>query len=90
MIGSWKMLNVLVFNDDVTPMEVVVTILERLFEKSRDEAMKIMLDAHRDGQAICGIYDHARAHDLVSQATFLAQRAGYPLRLSLVDTGSPG
>ncbi|WP_407178992.1 ATP-dependent Clp protease adaptor ClpS [Bradyrhizobium sp. STM 3562] len=81
------MLRVLVANDDVTPMEFVVTILEEVFEKSHDDAVKIMLEAHRDGQATCGVYAEARARDLAGQATILAQRAAFPLRFSLADAG---
>ena len=78
-----RMLNVLLVNDDVTPMEFVVNVLEDLFGKSRDEAIKIMLEVHQGGQAVCGVFPDARARELVSQVTFLAERAGYPLRLSL-------
>ena len=83
------MLKVLVANDDVTPMELVVHLLEGVFEKSRDEAVKIMLQAHHEGQATCGVYANAQARDLVSHATALAQRAGHPLHFSLVDA-DPG
>lgn len=79
------MLNVLLVNDDTTPMEFVVDLLEGLFEKSRDDAIKIMLEAHREGRAVCGAYADTRARELVSQAAFLAERAGYPLQLSLVQ-----
>ena len=78
------------FNDDVTPMDFVVDVLQDLFEKSYDEAIKIMLDVHRHGQAVCGVYADAQARDLLSEATRLAGEAGYPLRFSLADTGSPG
>jgi hypothetical protein len=54
------MLEVLVHNDDVTPMEFVAMVLESVFEKSRDEALKVMLHAHHDGRAICGVYTDAR------------------------------
>ena len=82
------MLKVLVFNDDVTSMEFVAKVLETVFEKSRDEALKIVLEAHHDGRAICGVYAEARARDLASQAMVLAQRAGYPLRFSVADADS--
>jgi len=77
------MLNVLLVNDDVTPMEFVVELLEDLFGKSREEAIKIMLEAHREGRAVCGAYADARARELVAQATVLAERGGFPLQLSL-------
>ena len=77
------MLNVLLVNDDLTPMEFVVTVLQDLFEKSWDEAIKIMLAAHRDGQAICGAYSDTRARELVGEARVLAQNAGFPLQFSI-------
>jgi ATP-dependent Clp protease adaptor protein ClpS len=83
------MLKVLVANDDVTPMEFVVVILERVFEKFRDEANKLMLKAHRDGRATCGVYAETRARQLASHATGLAQQAGFPLHFSLVDASGP-
>jgi ATP-dependent Clp protease adaptor protein ClpS len=79
------MLKVLIANDDVTPMEFVVHVLEGVFEKSHDEAIKLMLEAHHMGQAVCGVYADERAGDLLSQATALAQQAGHPLQLSLAD-----
>jgi ATP-dependent Clp protease adaptor protein ClpS len=83
------MLKVLVANDDVTPMEFVVVTLEKVFEKSRDEATKLMLEAHRDGQATCGVYAETRARELASHATALAQQAGFPLHFSLADASGP-
>ena len=82
------MLKVLVHNDDVTTMEFVAMVLESLFEKSRDEALKIILDTHHHGHAVCGVYADARARDLASQAMVLAERAGHPLQFSVTDTDS--
>ena len=79
------MLQVFLVNDDVTPMEFVVDVLEELFEKSREEALKIMLEAHREGRAACGAYPAARARELASEVTFLAERDGYPLQLVLSE-----
>ena len=78
------MLKVLIANDDVTPMEFVVNVLEGVFEKSPDEAIKIMLQAHHEGQATCGVYADDRARELASQARVLTERAGHPLQFSLV------
>jgi ATP-dependent Clp protease adaptor protein ClpS len=69
-------------------MEFVVFVLEEIFEKSRDEAMKIMLEAHRDGQAVCGVFAEARARDLASQAIAAAQREGHPLQFSVAASAS--
>jgi ATP-dependent Clp protease adaptor protein ClpS len=81
-------LKVLVHNDDVTSMEFVAMVLESVFGKSRDEALKIVLDAHHNGRAICGVFAEARARDLASQAMVLAQRAGQPLQFSVADADS--
>ena len=83
------MLKIVVANDDITPMDFVVALLEEVFEKSRDEAIKIMLEAHREGQATCGVYAESRARDLASQATAFVQGSAFPLRFSLVDAGPP-
>jgi ATP-dependent Clp protease adaptor protein ClpS len=83
--GGRNMLNVLLVNDDTTPMEFVVEVLEDLFGKSREEAIKIMLEAHQRGRAVCGAYPDAQARDLASEAALLAQDAGLPLQFSLAD-----
>jgi ATP-dependent Clp protease adaptor protein ClpS len=79
------MLKVLMANDDLTPMEFVVLLLERFFEKSTDEATKIMLRVHHEGEAACGVYPAARARELLSDATAFARKHGHPLQLSLAD-----
>ena len=85
------MLKVLIVNDDLTPMDFVVDLLERVFEKSWEDATKIMLETHHKGQAICGVYPDAQARDLARHAKSLAQHAGHPLQFSLADadTGQP-
>jgi ATP-dependent Clp protease adaptor protein ClpS len=84
------MLEVLVFNDDVTPMDFVVNVLERVFGKSRDEAIKIMLEAHHDGQASCGVYAETHARDLASRAKVCAEQAGHPLKFSVANATPSG
>lgn len=76
------MLKVSVANDDITPMEFVVKLLESLFGKSPDEAVKIMLKAHHDGSAVCGVYPEERARELVAEAMALARNTGHPLQFS--------
>jgi ATP-dependent Clp protease adaptor protein ClpS len=87
--GEDAMLNVLFWNDDVTPMEFVVDILEQMFEKSRDDAIKLMLAIHHNGNAVCGTYPADRARELASAVTALAQRSGFPLSVTLVDPNAP-
>lgn len=81
------MLKVLVSNDDVTPMEFVAMVLEKVFEKFRDEALKIVLKTNHNGRGVCGAYPEARAPELANQAMVLAQRAGYPLQFLVEDAG---
>ena len=77
------MLKVLVFNDDTTTMEFVVSVLEGIFNQSRGEALKTVLSAHRNGSAVCGTYPAPEAHAKVGTAAGLAQRNGYPLRFAV-------
>jgi len=85
------MLKVLMANDDLTPMEFVVLLVERFFGKSTDEATRIMLQVHHEGQAACGVYEEARARELSSEATAFTRQHGHPLQFSLADadTGQP-
>jgi ATP-dependent Clp protease adaptor protein ClpS len=74
------MLKVLVVNDDVTPIEFVVSVLQRTFGQSREEAERIAVHAHLNGDAVCGIYQRpTEAHGSVSMATQLSRQDGYPL-----------
>jgi ATP-dependent Clp protease adapter protein ClpS len=78
--GKATMLKVLGVNDDVTPMEFVVSILQGNFRQSREEAERVALQAHLNGDAVCGIYQGAAdGHRSVSRATELSRRAGYRL-----------
>ncbi|MEL6258063.1 MAG: ATP-dependent Clp protease adapter ClpS [Pseudomonadota bacterium] len=71
---------VLILNDDYTPMEFVVYVLERFFNKTREEATRIMLHVHNHGVGLCGIYTHEVAETKVSQVLDLAQRNEHPLQ----------
>ena len=79
-----RLQEVLIFNDDVTSMEFVVNLLEELFGKSRDEAIRIMLAVHQEGHASCGAYVLDKAHELVAAGAARAGQAGFPLRLDVV------
>lgn len=74
---------VVVLNDDYTPMEFVVFILERLFNKSREEATRIMLHVHNHGVGVCGIYTYEVAETKVAQVRDLARRNEHPLQCDL-------
>ena len=57
---------VLILNDDYTPMEFVVHVLERFFQKNREEATRIMLHVHRRGVGVCGVYTYEVAETKVT------------------------
>jgi ATP-dependent Clp protease adaptor protein ClpS len=77
------MYKVLMLNDDYTPMEFVVHILERFFNKNRQEATRIMLHVHRRGVGICGVYTYEVAETKVTQVMDFARQHQHPLQCTL-------
>ncbi len=77
------MYKVLLLNDDYTPMEFVVHILERFFNKNRQEATDIMLHVHRRGVGICGIYTYEVAETKVAQVMDFARANEQPLQCTM-------
>jgi len=71
---------VILYNDDYTPMEFVVVILEKLFDKGPTEATQIMLAIHRTGLGIAGVYVQDIAETKVAAVHAAAEQRGYPLR----------
>ena len=71
---------VLILNDDYTPMEFVVHILERFFNKGREEATQIMLHVHHHGVGECGVYTYEVAETKVTQVMDFARRHQHPLQ----------
>jgi ATP-dependent Clp protease adaptor protein ClpS len=78
-----SMYKVLLLNDDYTPMEFVVHVLERFFGKSREEATRIMLHVHRRGVGICGVFTYEVAETKVAQVIDFARRHEHPLQCTL-------
>ena len=74
---------VLLHNDDFTPMEFVVALLETVFQKSESESQAIMLHAHTTGMAIAGVYAFEIAEAKVEKVDELSQEAGFPLLCTL-------
>ena len=74
---------VLILNDDYTPMEFVVYVLERFFNKTRDEATTIMLHVHQNGVGVCGIFTYEVAETKVAQVLDLARRHEHPLQCTM-------
>ena len=77
---------VLLLNDDYTPMEFVVHVLERFFNKNREDATQIMLHVHRRGVGVCGVYTYEVAETKASQVTRFAREHEMPLQSSLRRT----
>ena len=77
------MYKVLLLNDDYTPMEFVVHVLERFFSKNREEATQIMLHVHRRGVGICGVYTYEVAETKVTQVIDYARQHQHPLQCTL-------
>ncbi len=78
-----SMYKVLLLNDDYTPMEFVVHILERFFQKNRQEATDIMLHVHRRGVGICGIFTYEVAETKVAQVMDFARANEQPLQCTM-------
>jgi ATP-dependent Clp protease adaptor protein ClpS len=78
-----SMYKVLMLNDDYTPMEFVVHVLERFFHKNREEATRIMLHVHQRGVGICGVYTYEVAETKVTQVMDFARRHQHPLQCTL-------
>ncbi|MCP2015573.1 ATP-dependent Clp protease adaptor protein ClpS [Deinococcus sp. HSC-46F16] len=76
-----RLYRVLLLNDDYTPMDFVVTVLEHHFRKSEQEAQLIMLAVHHKGQGVAGVYTRDVAETKVARVTAEARQHGYPLRL---------
>jgi len=74
---------VLLLNDDYTPMEFVVHILEKIFGKSREEAVDVMLHVHRHGVGICGIFTFEVAETKVAQVIEFSRRHQHPLQCTM-------
>ena len=71
---------VLLLNDDYTPMEFVVAIIQEYFSKDRETATQIMLKVHRDGKGMCGVYPKDIASTKVELVLTHARKAGHPLQ----------
>jgi ATP-dependent Clp protease adaptor protein ClpS len=71
---------VLLLNDDYTPMEFVVHVLERFFQKGREDATQIMLHVHQNGVGECGVYTFEVAETKVTQVMDFARKNQHPLQ----------
>jgi ATP-dependent Clp protease adaptor protein ClpS len=78
-----RLYQVLLHNDDYTPMEFVVLVLLQVFHKSESDAHAIMLQAHQRGSAVAGVYTFEVAETKVDETMKLAAEAGFPLLVTL-------
>ena len=78
-----SMYRVLLLNDDYTPMEFVVYVLEAIFNKTRDEATQIMLHVHQNGLGLCGVFTYEVAETKVAQVVDSARRNQHPLQCTM-------
>ncbi len=78
-----SMYKVLLLNDDYTPMEFVVFILQSIFNRGEEDAVSIMLQVHQKGAGICGVYPYEIAETKVSQVMNLARKEQHPLQCTL-------
>jgi ATP-dependent Clp protease adaptor protein ClpS len=74
---------VMLLNDDFTPMEFVVLVLERFFSKNPTQAFEIMLTVHKKGLAMVGIFSHEVAETKVSQVMDFSRRHQHPLQCTM-------
>lgn len=80
-----KLYKVVMHNDDFTTMEFVVSVLVNIFNKEIAEANKIMLDVHKVGQGIAGIYSYDIAMTKVGIVMSLAKEEGFPMKLTIEE-----
>ena len=71
---------VVLLNDDYTPMEFVVQLLEAIFDKGPAEAYRIMMQVHTQGRGLAGVYPFDIAETRVARTEEIAESAGYPLK----------
>ncbi|MCX7360550.1 MAG: ATP-dependent Clp protease adapter ClpS [Alphaproteobacteria bacterium] len=78
-----SMYKVLMLNDDYTPIEFVVDVLQNIFQKNREEATQIMLHVHQKGVGVCGVYTYEVAETKVTQTVDYARKNQHPLQCTL-------
>ena len=77
--------NVVLLNDDYTPMMFVVDVLEALFQKSPAEAYQVMMQVHLNGRGIAGVYPWEIAETKADRVAAVARDAGYPLKATIEE-----
>lgn len=78
-----RMYKVIIYNDDYTTMDFVVEVLVSIFSKNVPEAVKIMFSVHKKGSGVAGIYSYDIAATKIKQTQNMAEKSGYPLKLTM-------
>ncbi len=81
------MYQVILLNDDYTPMEFVVLVLQKYFGKSQEEAMQIMLAVHNTGRGVCGVYPKDVAATRITLVLQFAKSRQHPLQCVMEPVG---
>ena len=84
-VKSPPMFKVLLLNDDYTPMDFVVEVLQKFFSLGRDKAIQIMFKVHREGTGVCGVFPRDVAATKVEQVTGYARQHQHPLRCQMEE-----
>lgn len=77
---------VVLINDDYTPMEFVVEVLETVFGMARNKATRVMLEVHTRGKGVCGVFSYEIAETKVAQVTSIAQQQQHPLLCTMEES----
>jgi ATP-dependent Clp protease adaptor protein ClpS len=80
------MFKVLLLNDDYTPMEFVVLVLQKFFSMTRERATQVMLKVHREGMGVCGVYPRDVASTKVRQVADYSRKHQHPLQCVMEET----
>ena len=80
------MYRVLLINDDYTPMEFVVDVLETVFGMERNKATRVMLEVHTRGKGICGVFSYEIAETKVAQVPSIAKQQQHPLLCTMEES----
>jgi ATP-dependent Clp protease adaptor protein ClpS len=80
------MFKVMLLNDDFTPMEFVVIVLQKFFAMSRERATQVMLKVHREGIGVCGVYPRDMASTKVQQVANYSRKHQHPLQCVMEET----
>ncbi|MEL7449684.1 MAG: ATP-dependent Clp protease adapter ClpS [Pseudomonadota bacterium] len=80
------MFKVILLNDDYTPMEFVVDVLQKIFSMDRTKATRVMLEVHTRGKGVCGLYTYEIAETKVAQVNAYSRQHQHPLLCTMEET----